>query len=93
MGLLMSYENRHAVRWVADGVTCECCAMQSFKLKYVSANLDRLLRLADNATLRAELTLFPISSTADNAIATEHRPGRHPPADFTATWTLNTCHA
>ena len=33
---------------------------QVFKLKFLLPYLDRLLRLADNKTLRAELTAFPL---------------------------------
>lgn len=34
---------------------------QVFKLKFLLPYLDRLLRLADNKTLREELTAFPLA--------------------------------
>ncbi len=36
---------------------------------------DRLLRLANDATLREELTSFPLAPSADDAIPAAHRPG------------------
>lgn len=35
--------------------------LQVFKLKFLLPYLERLLRLADNKTLRAELTAFPLA--------------------------------
>ena len=35
---------------------------QVFKLKFLLPYLDRLLRLADNKTLRGELTAFPLAA-------------------------------
>ena len=37
--------------------------------------MERLLRLAADASLREELTAFPLSPTADAAIQPEHRAG------------------
>ncbi len=36
---------------------------------------DRLLRLANDATLREELTSFPLAQDADDAIPAVHRSG------------------
>jgi U3 small nucleolar RNA-associated protein 20 len=36
--------------------------LQVFKLKFLLPYLDRLLRLADNKTLREELTAFPLGA-------------------------------
>jgi hypothetical protein len=44
-------------------------------VKAVTAHLDRLLRLADNATLRSELTLFSLARDAEEPISAEHSPG------------------
>ena len=38
-----------------------CPPPQVFKLKFLLPYLDRLLRLADNKTLREELTAFPLA--------------------------------
>ena len=38
---------------------------------------DRLLRLANDATLREELTSFPLAPSADGAIPAAHRPGAY----------------
>lgn len=59
------------------------CVAQGFKLRYLGPYADRLLRLAADATLREELTAFPLSSTADNPVQPEHRPGAHP---FSFLW-------
>jgi U3 small nucleolar RNA-associated protein 20 len=56
---------------------------QGFKLKYLGPYVDRLLRLAADATLREELTAFPLSRTADDAIQPEHRLGKQSPHTFT----------
>jgi hypothetical protein len=49
--------------------------LQALKVKYVGAYLERLLRLADNATLREELALFPLAVGAAEGIAKADRPG------------------
>ncbi|PSC76593.1 small subunit processome component 20-like protein [Micractinium conductrix] len=57
--------------------------LKVFKLKFLLPYLDRLLRLADNKTLRAELTAFPlgVSTTTlrddegGTALLAEHRQG------------------
>ena len=56
--------------------------MQGFKLKYVLPYLERLLRLAANATLREELAAFPLAADADGSAAPEDRPGAAPSAGF-----------
>ena len=66
-------------------------AMQGFHLEYLQSQeqdkpssrgrkhgiADRLLRLANDATLREELTSFPLSPSADDAIPAAHRPGAY----------------
>ncbi|BDA46528.1 probable small subunit processome component 20 homolog [Coccomyxa sp. Obi] len=49
--------------------------LKGFKLKYLGPYMERLLRLAADATLREELMAFPLSPTADAAIQPEHRAG------------------
>lgn len=51
---------------------------QGWKLKYVTENLDHLLRLTANSTLREELTAFPLAKDTADCIATEQRLGRIP---------------
>jgi hypothetical protein len=41
----------------------------------VTAYMDRLLRLADNSTLRSELAQFPLAPDAEDAVLPEHRAG------------------
>ena len=48
---------------------------QAFKVKAVTAHMDRLLRLADDATLRSELTLFGLARDAEQPVQEEHRAG------------------
>ena len=50
------------------------CA-QAFKVQFVTSYMERLLRLADNATLRSELAQFPLAVDAGDAILPEHRAG------------------
>ncbi|KAK9845304.1 hypothetical protein WJX81_002986 [Elliptochloris bilobata] len=47
--------------------------LKGFRLRYLGAHLDRLLRLADDATLRVELASFPLAAGAEGGIAAEHR--------------------
>ena len=49
--------------------------MQAFKVTFVTSYMDRLLRLADNATLRSELAQFPLAADAEDAVLPEHRAG------------------
>ncbi|EFN57812.1 hypothetical protein CHLNCDRAFT_51116 [Chlorella variabilis] len=57
--------------------------LKVFKLKFLLPYLDRLLRLADNKTLREELTAFPLAARATSlredegklALLAEHRAG------------------
>ncbi|KAL4860053.1 Small subunit processome component 20 [Chlorella vulgaris] len=57
--------------------------LKVFKLKFLLPYLDRLLRLADNKTLREELTAFPLGASAtslrkdegSSALLPEHRAG------------------
>lgn len=49
--------------------------MQAFKVAFVTSYMDRLLRLADNATLRSELAQFPLAADAEDAVLPEHRAG------------------
>ena len=51
-------------------------------MKAVTAHMDRLLRLADDATLRSELTLFGLARDAEQSVQEEHRAGNLP-------WTSN----
>ena len=65
------------------------CATQGFHLEYLRhgdsdkpggrgkrhGTMDRLLRLANDATLREELTSFPLALEAEDAIPTAHRSG------------------
>jgi len=44
-------------------------------VRAVTAHMDRLLRLADDATLRSELTLFSLARDAEQPIEQEHRAG------------------
>lgn len=53
-------------------------APQAFKVKYVTAYLDRLTKLADNDNLRTQLAVFPLSIDASDAVLPEHRPGGCP---------------
>lgn len=50
------------------------------KFKYLNPHMDRLMRLADDKTLRSELTAFPVAKGADNGVNEEHRPGLVRPA-------------
>ncbi len=43
----------------------------------MTSYMERLLRLADNSTLRSELAQFPLAADAENAILPEHREGLH----------------
>ncbi|PRW58885.1 small subunit processome component 20-like protein [Chlorella sorokiniana] len=60
--------------------------LKVFKLKFLLPYLDRLLRLADNNTLREELTAFPLAVSATSlredeggsALLAEHRAGLVP---------------
>ena len=38
-------------------------------------HLGKLLRLADESTLREELTNFPLATSAEQPISEAHRPG------------------
>ena len=49
--------------------------MQGFKVKPVSQYMERLQRLAADATLREELTSFPLAKDAEEGVAAEHRAG------------------
>lgn len=67
--------------------------MQGFHLEYLRhgdsekqagrgrkhGTMDRLLRLANDATLREELTSFPLAVDAKDAIPGVHRSGMQPP--------------
>ena len=44
------------------------CFLQAFRIKWLAPYLDRLLRLADNKTLRAELTAFPLAPTPTSGV-------------------------
>lgn len=48
---------------------------QAFKVKYVTAYADRLAKLADDTTLRAQLASFPLATDSPDAILPEHRTG------------------
>ena len=66
--------------------------MQGFHLEYLRhgdsgkqvgrgkkhGTMDRLLRLANDATLREELTSFPLALDAEDALLAEHRSGTLP---------------
>ena len=66
--------------------------MQGFHLEYLRSGdaqkqvgrgrkhgtMDRLLRLANDATLREELTSFPLAIDAEDAIPAAHRSGMQP---------------
>ena len=54
---------------------CVLAGSQAFKVKAVTAHMDRLLRLADDATLRSELTLFGLARDAEQSVQEEHRAG------------------
>ena len=45
-------------------------------MKAVIAYTDRLLRLANSATLRSELTMFSLARDAEEPVLEEHRPGK-----------------
>ena len=65
------------------------CTTQGFHLEYLRygdsdkpggrgkkhGTMDRLLRLANDATLREELTSFPLALEAEEAIPAAHRSG------------------
>ena len=65
--------------------------MQGFHLEYLQSQeqdkqssrgrkhgiADRLLRLANDATLREELTSFPLAPSAEDAIPAAYRPGAY----------------
>lgn len=44
-------------------------------MKFLDQQLDRLLHMADEATLREELTSFPLAASAEQPIQDVHRPG------------------
>lgn len=44
----------------------------------MTSYMERLLRLADNTSLRSELAQFPLAVDADDAVLPEHRPGGKP---------------
>ena len=50
---------------------------QAFKVKAVSAYLERLQRLAATASLRAEMTQFALARSAEQPILPEHRAGAY----------------
>ncbi|KAK9818396.1 hypothetical protein WJX72_012002 [[Myrmecia] bisecta] len=53
--------------------------LKVFKLPYLTpAIMERLLRLASDATLREELTGFPLPADVEGAIPAEHRAGAIP---------------
>lgn len=51
---------------------------QSFKLKFLSEHYDRLVRLADNKSLREEMTTFPLAKGMDGGVQEQDRPGLIP---------------
>lgn len=81
--------------------------MQGFHLEYLRygdsdkpagrgkkhGTMDRLLRLANDATLREELTSFPLAPDAEDAIPAVHRSGMLPSGMLGAgeSYTLNIC--
>lgn len=60
---------------VLHDIYFEHVMLQGFRLRFLGAHLERLLRLADDATLRLELAAFPLAPGADGGIAAEHRAG------------------
>ena len=54
---------------------CKLLESQGFKLRFLAPHSARLQRLADDATLREELTGFPLAIGATDGIANEDRPG------------------
>lgn len=48
-------------------------------MKAVTAYMERLLKLASNASLRAEMTQFALSRTAEQPVLAEHRAGESCP--------------
>ncbi len=44
-------------------------------MRAVIAHMDRLLRLADDAALRSELTLFSLARDAEQPVQEAHRAG------------------
>ena len=44
-------------------------------MKAVTAYMERLLKLASNASLRAEMTQFALARTAEQPVLAEHRAG------------------
>lgn len=61
--------------WVLHDTDVGYVMLQGFRLRFLGAHLERLLRLADDATLRLELAAFPLAPGADGRIAAEHRAG------------------
>lgn len=55
--------------------------LQAFKVKAVTAYMERLLKLASNASLRAEMTQFALSRTAEQPVLAEHRAGELSPSN------------
>lgn len=58
--------------------------LKPFKLRWLSSSsasdggggmVERLARLADDATLRSELALFPLAPGAEGGVPEDHRPG------------------
>lgn len=48
--------------------------LSAFKVKALGQHLERMLRLADNKTLRGEMTSFPLAPGAEGGVSGEHRP-------------------
>lgn len=65
--------------------------LQAFKVKFVTSYTERLLRLADNTTLRSELAQFPLAVDADDAILPEHRAGMCELPQFALLWRMPDC--
>ena len=51
---------------------------QAFKLRFLSEHSDRLVRLADNKSLREEMTTFPLARGMDGGVRDEDRAGLLP---------------
>lgn len=52
--------------------------LQAFKIGYLVPYMDRLKRLANDASLRTELAAFPAALDAQEPVLPEHRPGSTP---------------
>ena len=52
--------------------------LQAFKLRFLSEHSDRLVRLADNKSLREEMTTFPLARGMDGGVRDEDRAGLLP---------------